>query len=79
MNKHYPLWQRIISATPVFFKRIQVLGLGIAGLGGTLAAIHGIPQNLTTALISAGSVMAAIAQLAVKLDEPANTPPDDTK
>ena len=63
------LWQRILGDTPAFFKRVQVFGVGLAGLGGTLATIHGIPAGLTTSLISAGTAIAAIAQFAVKMDE----------
>ena len=63
------LWQRILSDTPAFFKKIQIFGIGLAGLGGTLATIHGIPSGLATSLISAGSAVAAIAQFAVKMDE----------
>ena len=58
------LWQRITSDTPAFFKKIQVFGVGLAGLGGTLATIHGIPSGLTASLISAGTAVAAIAQFA---------------
>jgi len=72
MNKFCTLWLRITGATPTFFKRVQAIGLGVAGLGGTLATIQGIPGNLTTALISAGTAVAAIAQFAVKIDEPDN-------
>lgn len=63
------LWQRIISDTPAFFKKVQVFGIGLAGLGGTLATIQGIPSSLTASLISAGTAVAAIAQFAVKMDE----------
>jgi len=69
MQPKLTLWQRIINATPLFFKRVQVFALGLAGLGGTLATIHGIPESFTTALISVGSAVAAVAQFAVKLDE----------
>ena len=69
MQNKLTLWQRIISDTPMFFKRIQILGVALAGLGGTLASIQGIPAGLTTVLISAGTAIAAIAQFAVKLDE----------
>jgi len=69
MQPKLTLWQRIISDTPTFFKKIQIFGISLAGLGGTLAAIHGIPAGLTTSLISAGSAIAAIAQFAVKMDE----------
>ena len=63
------LLQRITSDTPAFFKKAQVFGISLAGLGGTLATIHGIPAGLTTSLISAGSAIVAIAQFAVKIDE----------
>jgi hypothetical protein len=63
------VWQRILGDTPAFFKRLQVFAVGLAGLGGTLATIHGIPAGLTTSLISAGTAIAAIAQFAVKMDE----------
>jgi hypothetical protein len=76
MEKNPTLFQRFTSATPAFFKRVQVFALGLAGLGGTLAGVHGIPESLTTVLISAGTAITAIAQFAVKLDEPANDPLD---
>jgi hypothetical protein len=63
------LLQRITSDTPAFFKKVQVFGIALAGLGGTLATIHGIPSGLTASLISAGTAVAAIAQFAVKMDE----------
>jgi len=69
MEKKSTLWQRITSDTPHFFKRVQVFALGLAGLGGTLATIQGIPASLTTSLISAGTAVAAIAQFAVKRDD----------
>ena len=65
MQNPYTLWQRLSSATPAFFKRVQVFALGLAGLGGTLATINGIPATLTTSLISVGTAVAAIAQFAV--------------
>ena len=73
MQPKLTIWQRIISDTPAFFKRIQVFGISLAGLGGTLATIDGIPSGLTASLISAGSAIAAIAQFAVKMDEPYGT------
>jgi len=66
MEKTYSLWQRISSATPKFFRQVQVFALALAALGGTLATIQGIPATLTTSLISAGTAVAAIAQFAVK-------------
>lgn len=69
MEKKLTLWQRIMSDTPAFFKKVQVFGVSLAGLGGTLATIHGIPSGLTASLISAGTAVAAIAQFAVKMDE----------
>lgn len=63
------LLRRITSDTPTFFKKVQVFGISLAGLGDTLATIHGIPAGLTTSLISAGTAVAAIGQFAVKMDE----------
>jgi hypothetical protein len=68
MQQKLSLLQRILSETPAFFKKVQIFALGLAGLGGTLATIQGIPQSLTTTLISAGTAVAAIAQFAVKFD-----------
>jgi len=68
MQQKPSLWQRITSDTPAFFKKVQIFALGLAGLGGTLATIQGIPQGLSTTLISAGTAVAAIAQFAVKFD-----------
>lgn len=79
MEKNYTLWQRITSNTPSFFKKVQLLGLAVAGLGTSLAQVAGISSNLTTTLISTGSVMAIIAQFAVKQYEPANTTSNETK
>jgi hypothetical protein len=79
MEKKYTLLERITRATPTFFKRVQTFALGLAALGGSLAAIPGIPATLTTILISAGTAVAAIAQFAVKQYEPDNTPTDAAK
>lgn len=73
MEKNPTLWQRITSATPAFFKKVQAFALGLAALGGTLATINGIPAKISTALISAGTAIAAIAQFAVKFEEPGST------
>jgi phosphate/sulfate permease len=79
MEKPYTLWQRISSATPKFFRQVQICALAIGGLGGTLATIQGIPSSLTTSMISAGTAIAAIAQFAVKQLEPDNSQANETK
>ncbi|QQL50326.1 hypothetical protein [Mucilaginibacter ginkgonis] len=66
MEKKYSLWQRFMSDTPSFFKYAQAFGLSVAALGATLSQISGIPEKLTTILISVGSTVAAVAQFAVK-------------
>jgi hypothetical protein len=70
MEKHYSLWERIISDTPTFFKKAQLFGLGLAALGTSLSTVTGVPAKLTTVLISAGSTIAIVAQFAVKHYEP---------
>lgn len=79
MEKTYSPWQRLCSATLKFFQRIQVFALGVAGLGGTLATMQGIPEKLTTILITAGTAVAAIAQFAVKQSETDNPTINETK
>ncbi len=63
------LWQRFISDTPTFFKKAQAFGFGLAGLGTSLTQVAGIPDKLSTILISAGTTVAVIAQFAVKQSE----------
>jgi len=79
MTTQPTLWQRLFSDTPSFFKKIQVFGLALAGLGTSLSQVQGIPLKLITILISAGSAMAILAQFAVKLDEPNNSTNNETK
>ncbi|MDB4926768.1 hypothetical protein [Mucilaginibacter sp.] len=72
MQTNYTLWQRIITATPPFFKRLQALGMGLAGLGTSLTQVAGVPVKVTTALISIGTTITIISQFAVKQTEPIN-------
>ena len=74
MHKKYTLLQRIKSDTPGFFKRAQIFGLGLAGLGTSLTQIAGVPAKLCTILISMGSTITLISQFAVKQSEPLNSP-----
>lgn len=60
------IWQRLKAETPVFFKKVQIFAVALAGLGGSLAAIHGIPVEWSTILITVGTTAAAVAQFAVK-------------
>jgi hypothetical protein len=66
MQNSYSLWQRLRSATPVFFKRAQVFGISLAGLGSSLTQVAGIPAKLCTVLISVGSTITIVSQFAVK-------------
>jgi hypothetical protein len=70
MQHSYTLWQRLCSATPVFFKRAQIFGISLAGLGTSLSQVAGIPTKLCTVLISVGSTITIISQFAVKQYEP---------
>ncbi|MGZ3757229.1 MAG: hypothetical protein ACXVAY_00775 [Mucilaginibacter sp.] len=79
MQPTYTLWQRITSDTPAFFKKIQLFGLALAGLGTSLSQVQGIPAQVTTALISVGSAMAIIGQFAVAQYQPLNSQNNATK
>lgn len=69
-EKKFTLYERFESDKPTFFKRAQQFGLALAGLGTALAQINGVPEKLTTVMISVGSAIAVIAQFAVKQCEP---------
>ncbi|MES2807023.1 MAG: hypothetical protein V4619_00260 [Bacteroidota bacterium] len=71
------LWQRLIAATPPFFKRLQTFGIGLAGLGVSLSQISGLPVKLTTIIISVGSTITIVSQFAVQQLKPINH--DDIK
>jgi hypothetical protein len=77
MEKKHTILQRILSDTPEFFKRAQLFGLSLTGLGTSLTQVSGVPANLCTILISAGSTIAIVAQFAVKQTEPLNTSAHD--
>lgn len=80
MQPNYTLWQRITAATPPFFKKLQVLGIGLTGLGTSLMQVASMPAKIPTLLISIGSTITIISQFAVKQCEPINTNTnDDTK
>ncbi|QHS56055.1 hypothetical protein GWR56_11115 [Mucilaginibacter sp. 14171R-50] len=72
MEKKYTFWERLKSDTPTFFKRMQVFGIGLAGMGTSLSQITGMPVKLTTIIIAIGSTIAVLAQFAVKQYEPLN-------
>ncbi|MBK0378580.1 hypothetical protein [Mucilaginibacter segetis] len=77
MEKKFTLIQRFLSDTPSFFKRAQIFGVGLAGMGTSLAQIAVIPANLCTILIATGTTIAIIAQFAVKQYEPLTPPHND--
>lgn len=77
MEKKHTILQRILSDTPEFFKRTQLFGLSLAGLGTSLTQVNGVPANLCTILISIGSTIAIVAQFAVRQTEPLNTSAND--
>ena len=63
------LGNRFAAPTPVFFKKIQVFGLSIAGCGTTLLSIAGIPPKIASmgsTMIWVGGIITALAQCAVK-------------
>jgi len=67
------LVERCKADTPPFFKKLRLVGLTLAAVGGVLvAAPIALPAAIVTAggyLIVAGSVATAISQVAVKDEE----------
>lgn len=65
MKNKLTIIDRLTSETPVFFKRMQLFGVGLVGLGASLAKVTGVPEKVTVALVTAGGVIAAVSQFAV--------------
>ncbi|HEY1038233.1 MAG TPA: hypothetical protein VGF30_02460 [Bacteroidia bacterium] len=67
------LVERSKAETPPFFKKLRLVGLALAAVGGVLvAAPVALPAAIVTAggyLIVAGSVATAVSQVAVKGEE----------
>jgi len=67
------LAERCKADTPQFFKKLRLIGLSLAAVGGVLvAAPIALPAAVVTAggyLIVAGSVATAVSQVAVKDEE----------
>ena len=66
------LFQRILSPTPDFFKKLQIIGLALATAGATLAAapiaLPVVIVHIAGYLAVAGGVVTAVSQAAVKND-----------
>lgn len=63
------LYERIVSPTPKFFKKLRRFGLSLSALSGALIAIPNVPALIVaiagyTAV--AGGVIVAVAQCAVE-------------
>ena len=67
------LAERCKADTPPFFKKLRLIGLTLAAVGGVLvAAPIALPVAIVTAggyLIVAGSVATAVSQITVKDEE----------
>ncbi|TSD67605.1 hypothetical protein FFF34_009505 [Inquilinus sp. KBS0705] len=79
MKKKLSLGKRLLSATPAFFKRAQLFGVSLAGLGTSLTQVIGIPVKLCTILITAGTTITVISQFAVEQYEPINHEKNEVK
>lgn len=69
--------QRVKAPTPVFFKKLRLIGLAIAAAGGALVAtpvvLPAIIAKVGGYLIVAGGVLSAVSQTAVNDSENAGT------
>ncbi len=73
---------RVKADTPPFFKKLRLIGLGLAAAGGILvAAPIALPAVFVTVggyLIVAGSVATAVSQVAVNNDGSKSEEPETT-
>lgn len=68
MNIIQEIRNRWAASSPIFFKKLQALGLSLTGLAGTLMAIPTVSesiQHIAGYVLTAGAVLAAIAKLTV--------------
>lgn len=60
-------FKRLLSETPVFFKKLRAFGLTLSATGTAIIAIPGIPdllKNHSSTAIWVGAAIAAVSQLA---------------
>lgn len=59
---------RLANPSPTFFKKIQVIGVAVLGIGTALVATPGLPAIITTIggyLITGGTIATIIAKFTV--------------
>lgn len=60
------LGQRLMADSPTFWKKAELIGLGLIAIGGSLLSIHNISEFIAPAVISAGTVFTTLSKFAVK-------------
>ena len=71
-------FNRLTSDVPAFFKKLQVIGVGIGGLGTAFATIHNVPAKLAaigSTFIWVGATIVAVSQFAQKTTSDENRSP----
>lgn len=58
--------QRLAADTPVFFKKIELIGLALLALGGSLTQIQGLPLYLAPIILGIGTSFTLLSKFAVK-------------
>lgn len=70
MNQLSSITQRALAPTPVFFKKLRLIGLALATISAAIAGIHTpLPEIITKAagyLAVAGTVLTAVSQTTVE-------------
>lgn len=70
MNQLSSIKQRALAPTPVFFKKLRLIGLALATIGAAIAGIHTpLPAVITQAagyIAVAGAVITAVSQTTVE-------------
>lgn len=59
------IWQRLTGETPLFWRKVQIVGLLLIALAGHLAGIPAISQTVLIYVTGAGIGLAIVAQFAV--------------
>lgn len=60
------LGQRLAADTPTFFKKVELAGLALAAIGGSLTQVPNLPVWLAPVILGIAATLAVISKFAVK-------------
>jgi hypothetical protein len=65
-TKELSIGQRLAADTPTFFKKVELVGLAVLGIAGSLSQIQGLPYWLQPLLLGIGGMLTLIPKFTIK-------------